>query len=141
VIPALNEASRGFPFPLLPRVARLKEGFHNLHPPEPMMTMAVSPISGGESVTAVTGVCVGRSGGQGNDDPGSVCGAWAVGSSTSEEVKEVKGVKGGFNFFTLSLFTSLALRGRRCEVNCVDKACRAPENRSFVEFFSQEVFP
>jgi len=26
VIPALNETSRGFPFPLLPRVARLKDG-------------------------------------------------------------------------------------------------------------------
>jgi len=32
VIPALNEASRGFPFPLLPRVARLKEGLFT-HPP------------------------------------------------------------------------------------------------------------
>jgi hypothetical protein len=32
VIPVLNEASGGFPFPLLPRIARLKEGFFTRAP-------------------------------------------------------------------------------------------------------------
>ena len=57
VIPALNETSRGFPFPLLPRVARLKEGLF-LRTLRTMLTIAVSPKMGRRSVTAVTGVCV-----------------------------------------------------------------------------------
>ena len=44
VIPARNEASRGFPFPLLPRVARLKEGFLT-RPPNHVDNWSVADVA------------------------------------------------------------------------------------------------
>jgi hypothetical protein len=43
VSPVVNEASRGFPFPLLPRVARLKEGLVT-RPPNHVDILSVSEV-------------------------------------------------------------------------------------------------
>jgi hypothetical protein len=85
-----------------------------------MMTMAVSPMLRSESVTVVTGVCV--------EGKGTV------------KVKEWKGEESErVNQSPLHCFTFPA--GSSLSIDDIDKACRTPENRRFVQFFSRKVFP